>query len=85
MVTELYLVNDRWSLAPFQITAPALQNFYRNLSPAFKELSSIRRQKHRSTYPRISRITRRVSCAEARWLNIHRKKIIIGSREHQNL
>ena len=66
MVTELYLVNDRWLLAPFQITTPVLQNFYRNFIPALKELPSILRQKVRSIYPRISRITRRVSYAEAR-------------------
>ena len=70
MVTELYLVNDRWLLAPFQITTPAFQNFYRNLNPALKELPSILRQRFKSIHPRISRIARRVTYAEEQWLNI---------------
>ena len=70
MVIELYLVNDRWLLAPFQITTSALQNFYRNLSPALKKLPSILRQKYKSLNPRISRITRRVCYAEEQWLNL---------------
>ena len=41
MVIELYLVNDRWLLAPFQTTAPVLQSFNKNLSFALKELPSI--------------------------------------------
>ena len=87
MVTELYLVNDRWLLAPFQIITPALQNFYINLSPALKELPSILRQKIKSIYPGISRIIREPSYAEEQWLNISTlviKKIIIRSREHQD-
>ena len=75
MVIELYLVNERWLLARFQISTPALQNFYKKLSAALKKLPSILRQKLKSIYSRISRITRRVSYTEEQWLNIGHKKL----------